>query len=226
MTDPALSLDLGIRQFAYRLCAVVGAEGAEYLSRSSPQARNAATSATGPIMRFICFSPLNGYGRCTVSCRAPRAGLGNQEEVAARFRRVGIINRITSWPELSELTVSGRFPARAQTALVRTHLSRRQRWVLLILLDKRSCGHCCERRSAQAVDQRKDVGEHLPRNGDLGHLENGVAASPFAAMTGLDRDTSRSPDRTGVCRAGRSAPSQVITHPPLRGTTMRDSHFG
>ncbi len=35
-----------------------------------------------------------------------------------------------------------------------------------------------------------------------------VAASPFAAMTGLGRDTSRSPDRTGVCRAGRSAPSQ------------------
>ncbi len=35
-----------------------------------------------------------------------------------------------------------------------------------------------------------------------------VAASPFAAMTDLGRDTSRSPDRTGVCRAGRSAPSQ------------------
>ncbi len=35
-----------------------------------------------------------------------------------------------------------------------------------------------------------------------------VAASPFAAMTGPGRDTSRSPDRTGVCRAGRSAPSQ------------------
>ena len=31
-----------------------------------------------------------------------------------------------------------------------------------------------------------------------------AAASPFAAMTGLGRDTSRSPDRTGVCRAGVS----------------------
>ena len=35
-----------------------------------------------------------------------------------------------------------------------------------------------------------------------------AAASPFAAMTGLGRDTSRSPDGTGVRRAGRSAPSQ------------------
>ncbi len=37
----------------------------------------------------------------------PRAGLGHQEEVAAQFRSVGIIGRITSWLELSELTVSG-----------------------------------------------------------------------------------------------------------------------
>jgi hypothetical protein len=35
-----------------------------------------------------------------------------------------------------------------------------------------------------------------------------AAASPFAAMTGLGRDTSRLPYKTSVCRAGRSAPSQ------------------
>jgi len=34
------------------------------------------------------------------------------------------------------------------------------------------------------------------------------ALEPVAAMTGLDPDAFTSPDRTGVCRAGRSAPSQ------------------
>jgi len=58
---------------------------------------------------------------------------------------------------------------------------------LLILLNERSRGHCCERRSAQAVDQRKDAGEHLPRDGDLVHLENGVAAMAYQPGADLDQ---------------------------------------
>ncbi len=45
-----------------------------------------------------------------------------------------------------------------------------------------------------------------------------AAASPFAAMRGLGRDTSRSPDRTGVCRAG------VGTLSAHEMTTGRVSH--
>jgi len=43
-------------------------------------------------------------------------------------------------------------------------------------------------------------------------------------MTGLDRDTSRSPDRTGVCRAGRGAPSQceMVTGPVLSSPNQHD----
>ena len=48
-------------------------------------------------------------------------------------------------------------------------------------------------------------------------------------MTGLDRDTSKSPDRTGVCCTGRCAPSQCETitgpsfHKPCSYTTRRDT---
>jgi hypothetical protein len=47
---------------------------------------------------------------------------------------------------------------------------------------------------------------------------------PFAAMTGLGRDISRSPDRTGVCRAGRSAPSQceMVTGPGFSSPNQPD----
>jgi len=43
-------------------------------------------------------------------------------------------------------------------------------------------------------------------------------------MTGLGRDTSRSPDRTGVCRAGRSAPSQceMVTGPGFSSPNQPD----
>ena len=48
--------------------------------------------------------------------------------------------------------------------------------------------------------------------------------SPFAAMTGLDRDTSKSPDRTGVCCTGRCAPSQceTITGPSFSSLNKPD----
>ena len=43
-------------------------------------------------------------------------------------------------------------------------------------------------------------------------------------MTGLDRDTSRSPDRTGVCCTGRCAPSQceTITGPSFSSLNKPD----
>ena len=43
-------------------------------------------------------------------------------------------------------------------------------------------------------------------------------------MTGLDRDTSKSPDRTGVCCAGRCAPSQceTITGPSFSSLNKPD----
>ncbi len=46
----------------------------------------------------------------------------------------------------------------------------------------------------------------------------------LAAMTGLGRDTTRSPDRTAVRRAGRSAPSQceMITGPGFSSPNQPD----
>ena len=43
-------------------------------------------------------------------------------------------------------------------------------------------------------------------------------------MTGLGRDTSRSPDRTGVCCAGRSAPSkcEMVTGPGFSSPNQPD----
>ena len=51
-----------------------------------------------------------------------------------------------------------------------------------------------------------------------------TAASPFAAMTGLGRDPSGSPDRTGVCRAGRRAPSEceMVRGPAFRSPDQPD----
>ena len=60
------------------------------------------------------------------------------------------------------------------------------------------------------------------------------AAGPFAAMTAAHPGASKSPDRTGVCGAGRSPPSQreIVTEPRLsppnqpdqvRPTAYRDS---
>ncbi len=51
-----------------------------------------------------------------------------------------------------------------------------------------------------------------------------AAAGPFVAMTAAHPVASRSPDRTGVCRAGRSAPSQcgVVTGPGFSSSNQPD----
>ncbi len=51
-----------------------------------------------------------------------------------------------------------------------------------------------------------------------------AAASPFAAMTAAHPVASRSPDRTGLCCAGRSAPSQceMVTGPGFSAPNQLD----
>ncbi len=51
-----------------------------------------------------------------------------------------------------------------------------------------------------------------------------AAAGPFAAMTAVQPVASRSPDRTDVCCAGRSAPSQcgVVTGPSFSSPNQPD----
>ncbi len=50
------------------------------------------------------------------------------------------------------------------------------------------------------------------------------AAGPIATMTALHPGASRSPDRTGLCRAGRSAPSQceMVTGPGFSSPNQPD----
>ena len=51
-----------------------------------------------------------------------------------------------------------------------------------------------------------------------------AAAGPFTAMTAAHPIASRSPDRTGLCRAGRSAPSQceMVTGPGFSSPNQPD----
>ncbi len=73
----------------------------------------------------------------------------------------------------------------------------------------------------------------IPEN--LG-LRRWAAAGPFAAMTAVHPVTARAPDRTGVCCAGRSAPSQceMVTgtgfsspnQPDQEGTTANRASSG
>ncbi len=56
--------------------------------------------------------------------------------------------------------------------------------------------------------QMVEVDIPRPLFAEILRLIDGLRPVPFAAMTGLGRDTSRSPDRTCVCRAG-----EIVTGP-------------
>ncbi len=92
--------------------------------------------------------------------------------------------------------------------------------------------------AGEADQDRRQGGEprpvcHFPTGGGCG-AEGAVpknppphrwaAAGPFAAMTAFHPVASRSPDRTGVCCAGRSVPSQceMVTGPGFSSPNQPD----
>jgi hypothetical protein len=58
---------------------------------------------------------------------------------------------------------------------------------------------CGRGRCAQPGDQRQDVGEHLPRHRDLGHLEGDVAAMADDLRTDLDQLLAQAGQRPRFC---------------------------
>ena len=69
---------------------------------------------------------------------------------------------------------------------------------------------CRGRRCPQSGDQRQDFGEHLPRYGDLGHLEGDIAAMADDLRTDLDQLLLQARQRPIFDRLGRRQRAQEV----------------